>query len=95
LPSSLRQSLRASFGEIALPGQAFLATDVGTGGPDRRFIFVWRTGDRWLVATEHGGIGYNDPIMLYRPANGAPRLLRSEEALPPTVCATAVRMIGP
>jgi hypothetical protein len=95
VPALLQQSLRSSLGEIALPGQRFQATDVYVGGPDRRFIFVWHRGDRWLVAMEHGGIAYNDPILLYQIGRSRSlRLLRTEEAIPPTVCGTAIRMIN-
>ena|SRR5215469_1192450 len=93
LPRSLQKSLGDSVGEIALPGQNFQSTDVVTGGPVNRFIFVWHASDKWLVALERGGFVYNNPILLYQINNDRPRLLRSEVAYPPTVCSAATRLI--
>jgi hypothetical protein len=69
LPSGIApavlKALHDKIGDIALPGQPFDATDTETTGKSRRFIFVWHTGSKWIVATEHGGRGYSDPIFLY------------------------------
>jgi hypothetical protein len=42
-----------------------MPTGVDTGR-NRRAIFVWTRGLEYVVATEHDGIAYNDPVFLYR-----------------------------
>src|SRR5208337_4506280 len=64
-PPALARALRDHIGEIAAPGTSFDPTDVVVTGRDRRLIFIWHSGRRWIVATEHGGRGYNDPIFAY------------------------------
>jgi hypothetical protein len=91
VPAGLRDAVRQKFGEVVAPGAPFDATDVVTTGHFRRLIFVWQRGNRWVVATEHGGLGYNDPILAYSVrANGQwVRLVAERIALPKTVCSTA------
>jgi hypothetical protein len=94
MPEALRKTMNASLGKIALPGAKFDATDVIMYGVGARYILAWKRGDKWLVATERGGIGYSDPMFLYRlQADGGVTLLETRVAFPPTVCTTAWRMI--
>lgn len=97
LPAGLKQALDDKLGAMALPGQPFNNTDVVMPNvPGRRGIFVWNRDSRWIVATEHGGRGANDPILAYDlSADGATATLVSEtNALPKTVCATATALLG-
>ena len=57
LPSGVPPALRGVMGNIALPGEPFDASDVYVKGHKHsRYIFVWNIGNRWIVATEQGGI---------------------------------------
>ncbi len=92
LPAGLKQALEAKLGDMALPGQPFDATDVVTSAHPvfRRGIFVWSRGTRWIVATEHGGIAYDDPVLAYDvDADGIASLVAVRGAVPNTVCVTA------
>jgi hypothetical protein len=64
-PPALSLALKEHLGDMALPGEPFDATDVVATGRHRRLIFIWRYETRWVVATEHGGIGYNNPVFAY------------------------------
>jgi hypothetical protein len=64
-PTPLLQALKERIGELVPPGGRFDSTDVVRIGKNRRLIFIWNAGKRWIVATEYGGIGYNDPIFAY------------------------------
>jgi hypothetical protein len=58
--------LRKAIGNIALPGEPFNAIDVYVKGqPNRRYFFVWNIGNRWIVATEQGGIALRSAIFVY------------------------------
>jgi hypothetical protein len=67
LPSGLPPALRHALpGDIALPGEPFDSTDVYVKGhKHRRYIFVWNIGNRWMVATEQGGIALRAEIFTY------------------------------
>jgi hypothetical protein len=94
-PAPLVQALTEHVGEVVPAGALFDTTDVITFGKDRRLIFVWNRGTRWVVATEHGGFVYNDPVFAYE-LNQDDRkavLLREEVAFPDTVCATASALL--
>jgi hypothetical protein len=53
-------------GNIALPGQPFNAIDVYVKGqPNRRYIFVWNIGTKWVVAMEIGGIALRSAVLVY------------------------------
>jgi hypothetical protein len=95
-PPALLRALRERVGELVPPGGRFDATDVVVTGKNRRLIFVWNVGTRWIVATEHGGRGYNDPIFLYdlSPESHTATLVLERIAFPETVCATATRLIS-
>ena len=97
LPAAVRKALLKQTGPMAQPGQPFNATDVITKPlPSSRGIFVWSRGMRWVVATEHGGIGYNDPIYVFDAAGDRKRvaLTTSKIAFPATVCATAQDLLN-
>ena len=98
-PPALVQALKDHIGEMAAPGARYDIGDVHgffSTGLDRRLIFVWHLGNRWIVATEHGGIGYNDPIFAYdlSPDGRTASLMREQIAGPDTVCSTASSMLS-
>jgi hypothetical protein len=95
IPIGLRNALRDKFGYIAQPGEAFDSTDVVLIGKRRRAIFAWTRGITWVIATEHGGIAYNDPVFVFElNADGSEAKLVAEKiAFPQTVCATAIKLI--
>ncbi len=63
---------------------------------NRRLIFIWTRGNVWVVATEHGGRGYNDPILAYQlDSNGLHATLIAERlAVPKTVCSTSEELLN-
>ena len=93
------KALTDSYGVFARPGEQFNATDAHLPGEpirsNRRVIFVWQQGARWIVATEHGGNGYNDPILVYDLdiESSKATLVEEELAFPPTVCKTAQKWV--
>ena len=64
VPSILLQTIIDDVGEIAPPMGRFDRTDVMMVGLNRRFAFFWKADDKWIVATEHGGFAYNNPIFV-------------------------------
>jgi hypothetical protein len=96
LPIGLTHFLWDKFGEIVPPGEEFDSTDVVVTRKSRRAIFVWSRGTRWVIATEHGGIGYNDPVFAFDIlADGLGVSLVGEEiAFPETVCSAAIELMG-
>jgi hypothetical protein len=94
-PPAVLRALEEHVGKIVPPGAKFDATDVVVTGQNRRMIFVWNVGRRWVVATEHGGRGYNDPIFAYDlDQDGLSAALVQERiAFPGTVCATASSLL--
>ena len=97
LPMAVRKALAQKTGPMAMPGQPFNATDVVSKPlPFSRGIFVWSRGTRWVVATEHGGIAYNDPIYVFDAVHDRKRvvLTTSKTAVPATVCATAQDLLN-
>jgi hypothetical protein len=95
-PPALVGALTERIGELVDPGARFDATDVVVTGHNRRLIFIWNAGTRWIVATEHGGIGYNDPILLYElgPERRDAIFLVEVTAFPETVCSAASGLLG-
>jgi hypothetical protein len=91
VPPILLQTLTDSVGEIAPPGGRFDRTDVVMVGRNRRFAFFWKADDKWIVATEHGGFGYSNPIFLYHLGEGERKaaLMEQKIAFPNTLCAVA------
>jgi hypothetical protein len=94
-PSALQRALRSDVGDIVEPGEMFDSTDVVTTGQSCRLNFVWNVCRRWVVATEHGGVAYNDPIFVYDlSADGQNAVLvESRTAFLPSVCSMAVCLI--
>jgi hypothetical protein len=89
-------ALRKLFGDYAPPGAYFDSGDVVITGQNRGLIFIWGRGDRWIVATEHGGRGSDNPIFAFHvsPDGSSARQLSGSIAGPNTVCSTALRMMG-
>lgn len=90
-PPPLLRALKERIGELVPPGGRFDSTDVVRVGKNRRLILIWNAGKRWIVATEHGGIGYNDPIFAYDLGQDDQNaiLTGGRIAFPGTVCRTA------
>ena len=95
-PPVLLDALKKHVGELVPPGGRFDATDVVMTGKTRRLIFVWNAGKLWIVATEHGGRGYNDPIFVYELSDdgNTATLVIERIAFPKTVCATAISLLN-
>jgi hypothetical protein len=90
-PLAPGKALKQRLGDLAPPGSEIDVSDVVVTGRNRRLIFVWTRGDRWIIATEHGGLAYNDPILAYnlsRDGRGA-TLVAERIAFPNTLWSTA------
>jgi hypothetical protein len=96
MPAPLRDAVKKKLGYLAPPNVPFDATDVVTTGHNRRLIFIWARGNVWVVATEHGGRGYNDPILAYQldPRDLKVTLIAERIAVPKTVCATSEELLN-
>lgn len=96
MPYALRNAVEQELGDLVSPDSPFDATDVVVTGHNRRLIFVWVREHRWIVATERGGRGYNDPIVAYEvSANGQKAALIAERiAMPGSVCTTAEELLN-
>lgn len=96
MPVALRDAVKQKLGELVPPNSPFDATDVATTGHNRRLIFIWARGYRWVVATEHGGRGYNDPIFGYEvsPNGQQATLIAERTAVPSSVCLTAEELLN-
>lgn len=95
LPSGLPSPLRAALpGDIALPGEPFDSTDVYVKGhKHRRYIFVWNIGNRWIAATEQGGIALRAAIFTYDLGkDGKTALIDKRFTFPNSVCAAATKL---
>lgn len=94
-PAPLVQALTEHVGEVVPAGALFDTTDVIVFGRNRRLIFIWNRGTRWVVATEHGGIGYNDLVFAFEvnQNDGKAILLREEVAFRSTLCTTASALL--
>lgn len=92
----LRDAVKQKLGYLVPPKTAFDATDVIMTGQNWRLIFIWARGNVWVVATEHGGLGDNDPILAYGvDPNGQRATLVAERiASPNTVCSTAGELLN-
>jgi hypothetical protein len=92
-PPVLRQAFKERFGDIADPDERFDATDVVKTGRNRRLIFIWNAGRRWIIATERGGRGYDTPIFAYDLSNDhlTARFLQRRVG---EVCTTAANLIN-
>ncbi|MGY3451594.1 hypothetical protein ACVILH_003936 [Bradyrhizobium sp. USDA 4353] len=95
VPPELVRALTQRVGEIVPVGAWFDATDVVLTGKFRRLIFIWRRNNRWVVATEHGGFVYNNPIFAFQ-IEGDGReavFVREEIAEPRTICSAASSLL--
>jgi hypothetical protein len=96
VPSILLQTIIDDVGEIAPPMGRFDRTDVMMVGLNRRFAFFWKADDKWIVATEHGGFAYNNPIFLYDLGGNEQKAVLTAQAIasPNTLCAVASGLIS-
>jgi hypothetical protein len=96
MPAALRDAIKQKLGDIVPPDSPFDATDVVTTGHNRRLIFIWVRGTRWVVATERGGLGYSDPIFAYEvsPNGKLARLIAQRTAAPNSVCLAAQELLN-
>jgi hypothetical protein len=94
-PQPLVQALAERIGDIVPAGAPFDATDVIRVGKNRRLIFIWTRGTRWVVATERGGYGYGDPVFAFEASEDSRNvtLVRQEAAFRDTVCSTASSLL--
>ena len=95
LPFGLPPALRDAMGNIALPGKPFNAIDIYVKGqPNRRYIFVWNAGTRWIVATEQGGIALRSAIFVYALGKDGKTstLIDKGIGFPNDVCGAATRL---
>ena len=94
-PLSLVQALTERVGEVVPVGAPFDSTDIIEIEKNRRLIFIWNRGTRWVVATEHGGRGYNNPVFAFEidHHDNKVSLVREEVAFPDTVCSTASSLL--
>jgi len=65
LPEPVLEALREKVGDIEDRDGPFDVGDVWVTGHHRRFMFAWHRGERWVVATERGGIAYSQPVFAY------------------------------
>ena len=98
LPLGLPPALGKAMGNnIALPGEPFDATDVVVKGHKySRYIFVWNIGNRWIVATERGGIALHAAVSVYDLGNDGKTTAPIKERItsPGSACAVATRLAG-
>jgi hypothetical protein len=84
--TSMPKTLKDSFANVtteqsfalADPGADYQDTDVVSrpGLPSRRLLFAGSCDDRWFVFYEHGGLGHNYAILIFRSdSNGLPQFL--------------------
>ncbi len=53
--------------KMADPGQPFASTDlISRGLPNRRLIFAWSVGPRWVIGYEVGARGYHYEMVVYQ-----------------------------
>jgi len=95
-PPVLVRALVERVGEVVPAGAKFDATDVAWTGKNRRLIFVWNLSNRWVIATEHGGVGYNDPIFAFDMSQDRREAIFLQEriAFPESVCSTASSLLA-
>jgi hypothetical protein len=95
LPSGLPPPLREAMGDVAMPGEPFDEIDVYVKGHKHsRYIFVWNIGNRWIVATERGGIALHAMTATYDLGKDGKSATLIEERItfPSAVCAAATRL---
>ena len=94
-PPPVVTALKERVGEVVPVGASFDSTDVVRIGKNRRLVFIWNRGTRWVIATEHGGLGYNDPVFAFEFIEDSNKasLVRQELAFPNTICSTASSLL--
>jgi hypothetical protein len=65
LADGLPAVLKRVFAGTVMPGDASF-TGGDEGGASSRFLFVWKRGGRWIIATEVGGIAYSQRVQTYQ-----------------------------
>ena len=98
LPAGLPAVLRDKMGNVAMPGEPFNSIDIYVKGlPNRRYMFVWSIGSRWIVATEVGGIALHAAVSTYDLGKDgkAATLLDQRMTSPTYACAVATKLAGP
>lgn len=87
LPAPIVADLKQRAPEMSPAGGPFEATDVGEG-PRDRFVAAARLNDRYVVAYEHGGRGYNIQVLTYTLAsNGLASFTNQRTIFKKPVCA--------
>jgi hypothetical protein len=80
MPQSLKLAFAAATGQrqfaLANPGQKYQVTDVilEPGLPFRRLMFAGESGKDWFIHYEHGGIGHNYAVLVFREGEGRVQL---------------------
>jgi len=87
LPRELRHELTSHLPDIVDRGESFEATHVGYG-PRRRFIIAAATESRWVIAYEHGGIGYHIHVLAFDwpGQRESPSLISNRMSFPDRFC---------
>jgi hypothetical protein len=95
-PPSLARALTERVGEVVPVGAKFDATDIVWTGKNRRLIFIWSLRDRWVVATEHGGIVYNNAVFAFdiSPNDLSAIFVEERVVFPHFVCSTASSLLA-
>ena len=96
LPSGLPHALRDKMGNVALPGESFNTIDIYVKGqPDRRYLFVWNIDNRWIVATEQGGIALRSAVFVYDLGKDGKTVTLIDERIgfPSDACAAATKLV--
>lgn len=98
IPAGIMKFLDGPRWDLARPGEPFNSTDIAVPGRKwRRVMFAWESGRRWIIATERGGRGYNNPVLVFDQVadSGDFRFSRHEIVLgPDKACAAAVSWIN-
>jgi hypothetical protein len=96
-PESLYWSVIRVEGDILPPGAPLEAANPRNPatGYDRRVMFVWRFGLRWVVATEHTRYGYYNYVLAFdlSPDLQHAALAERRDATPSTLCAAAAGLL--
>ncbi len=104
LPPQIRTALFEKTKDIVDANQPFDTTDVVMHGAHfNRFAFAWHGNGRWIVATEHGGIAYYNPIYVLtlppQPTGGPlvsypARIVKVAISRPTTLCEDIQRTLN-
>jgi hypothetical protein len=96
LPAAIGTDLWTRAPGLSPQGGPFQATDVGEG-PRARFMTAARLGNRYVVAYERGGRGYNIQVLTYTVAsNGLASLANQRTAFEKPACnVIAAALVAP